>query len=109
MKLRGNFLLLSVTEFLTGILLIILFSNWGDYGLIGMVPYLIILVLTMKKDMDEREIFLAYKINNYESIILGTAMGVIYFFFPAVNWFYTLFIVSFLSKGIIGFITFKTN
>jgi len=107
MKLRGNFLLFHCVEFLTGILLVFLFKWFGDVGLIGIILYFVALLLTGKKKLDEREIFLGYKINNWESIVIGTSTAIIYFYFPAVNWFYALTSISLISRGLIGFFILK--
>jgi hypothetical protein len=92
---------------MTGILLIILFGAWGDFGLIGLLLFFIALILTQKKEPDEREIFLTYKIGSLEGIVIGTAMAIIYFKFPDINWFYALITIALISRGIIGYVTFK--
>lgn len=106
MQVRGNYKLFYFTEFITGILLIFLFHFFGDYGLIGIILFYIGLVLTQKTNPDEREIFLSYKINSFEGIVIGITMAIIYFKFPDVNWFYWLLCSSTISRGIIGFFTF---
>jgi len=96
-------------EFLTGILLIILFNLFGDIGLVGIIFFFIALVLIQKKEPDEREILLSYKIGSFEAPIIGAAMALIYFYFPVINWFYALLSISLLSRGVIGFLVFKYN
>ncbi|MCP5064490.1 MAG: hypothetical protein GY936_18790 [Ignavibacteriae bacterium] len=107
MKLRGNYKLFFLIEFLSGILSIFLFYQYGDYGLLGFIPFFVGLILTQKKEPDEREILLSYKINSFEGIIIGTAMAIIYFKFPNINWFYSLVCISMIARGAIGFLTFK--
>lgn len=107
MNLRGNYTLFYFVEFLTGILLIFLFSSFGDIGLIGLLLFFITLILTQKKEPDEREIFLTYKIGSIEGVVIGAAMAMIYFKFPDVNWFYALISIALISRGIIGYITFR--
>ncbi len=107
MNVRGNYLLFYTIEFLTGILLIVLCNLFGDFGLIGLLIFFLALILTAKSEPDEREIFLTYKINNWESIVIGISMAVIYFYFPSANWFYALLSISLIARGIIGFLTFK--
>ncbi len=107
MTLRGNYKLFYFVEFLTGILLIILFNLVGDLGLIGLIFFFIALILIQKKEPDEREILLSYKIGSFEMPILGAAMALIYFYFPTINWFYTLLTVSLVSRGLIGLLIFK--
>jgi hypothetical protein len=107
MKLRGNYQLFFLVEIITGILLIFLFSTFGDFGLLGLILFFVILSLTQKKEPDEREIFLSYKIGSFGSVIIGAAMAIIYFKYPNTNWFYTLIYVSLISRGVIGYLTFK--
>jgi len=61
MKVRGNFILFYFIELLAGILTLILFYFFGDIGLLGIILFFIGLGLTMKKDFDEREVYLSYK------------------------------------------------
>ena len=109
MKLRGNYKLFYFTEFFTGILLIFLFSFFGNIGLVGISIFFLALILTQKKNPDEREIFLMYKINTYDGIIVFIAITVIYFHFPSINWFYALIDVSLISRGVIGYLMFSFN
>ena len=109
MMLRGNYKLFYLVEFLTGLLLILLFNQFGDFGLFGLILFFIALFLTQKAKPDEREIFLIYQISSFEGIIIGTSIAVIYFFFPDINWFYSLICISLITRGIIGFITFKSS
>ena len=87
MKIRGNYSLFYILELVTGILLILLLNAFGDIGLIGLIIFFISLLITQKTDPDEREVYLIYKIGSYEGVIIGAAMALIYFKFPAVNWF----------------------
>ena len=64
MKVRGNFILFYFIELLAGILTLILFYFFGDIGLLGIILFFIGLGLTMKKDFDEREVYLSYKIQS---------------------------------------------
>jgi len=107
MQFKGNYKLFYFVEFITGILLIFLFSAFGDLGLFGMILFFAALILTQKKEPDEREIFLFYKIGSLEGVIIGIAVAIIYFKFPEINWFYTLTVVSLISRGAIGYLTFE--
>ena len=107
MNIRGNYNLFYVLEFITGILLIVLFNFYGDFGLLGLILFMIALVMTQKTNPDEREVYLIYKIGGYEGIIIGAAMTIIYFKFPEINWFYALLSISLISRGLIGYFTFK--
>lgn len=107
MKLRGNYELFYFSEFITGVLLIFLFSMFGDIGLVGLILFFIALILTQKKDPDEREISLIYKIGSLEGVVIGTAMAIIYFKFPDLNWFHAIFSIALISRGLIGYLTFK--
>lgn len=109
MTLRGNYKLFYLVEFFTGILLFFLFYFFGDFGLLGLILFFSALILTQKKDPDEREIFLSYKISSFEGVIIGAAMAIIYFKFPTINWFHALLYISLISRGVIGFITFRYN
>lgn len=107
MKIRGNYKLFYLIELITGIILIFSFSVFGDKGLFVLILFFIGLFLTQKLNPDEREIQLNFQINTYESIVIGIAMGIIYFLFPTLNWFYALISISLISRGIIGFLTFQ--
>lgn len=107
MTLRGNLRAFYFIELCTGILLAVLFYFFGDFGLIGIVLFFIGMALTMKKDFDEREIYLSYKINSYEGIFIGAVMAVTYFKFPDANWFYIFLVTASIVRGIIGIISFK--
>ena len=107
MTLRGNFIAFYVMELLTGILLIFLFNFFGDIGLLGLAVFFLALVLTMKKDLDEREIYMSYKINSYEGALIGAVMAITYFKFPEANWFYVFLISALIIRGIIGIVSFK--
>ena len=106
MVLKGNYRLFYFVEFITGILLVILFSMFGDYGLFGLGLFFIALFLTQKSDPDEREIYLNYKVSALEGVIIGAAMTIIYFKFPDVNWFYSLLYISMITRGLLGIYTF---
>ncbi len=107
MKLRGNYKLFFLIEFLTGVLLIFSFSMFGDIGMLGLGLFFIGMILTQKKEPDEREITLIYQISSLSAMVLAGAMTVIYFKFPDINWFYFFFYFSLIARGAIGFLTFK--
>lgn len=109
MNLRGNYKLFYLAEIFTGILLYFLCYLFGDLGLLGLILFFTVLILTQKKEPDEREIFLSYKISSFVGVIIGAAMAIIYFKFPTINWFHALLYISLISRGVIGFITFRFN
>lgn len=107
MTLRGNFLALYIIEVLSGILIAVLFYFFGDFGLFGFALFFIGMALTLKKDIDEREEIITYKINSYEGTIMGVIMAVTYFKFPEANWFYIFIVSAMIVRGVIGIISFK--
>ena len=107
MSLRGNFLAFYAIELLTGILLAILFYFFGDIGLVGLVLFFIGLALTLRPNVDEREVLMSYQISSYEGIVLGFVMTITYFKFPQANWFYVFMVTALIARGIIGIIAFK--
>ena len=107
MTLRGNFLAFYTIEVLSGILVAILFHFFGDIGLLGLGLFFLGMALTMKKDFDEREVYMSYKINSYEGTIIGAIMAITYFKFPEANWFYVFMVSALIVRGIIGIIAFK--
>jgi len=107
MSLRGNFLAFYAIELLTGILLAILFYFFGDIGLAGLVLFFIGLALTLKPNVDEREVLMSYQISSYEGIALALVMTITYFKFPEANWFYVFMVTALIVRGIIGIIAFK--
>ena len=56
MGLRGNFTAFYFIELFSGILTAVLLYFLGDLGLIGLALFFAGMALTMKKDLDEREI-----------------------------------------------------
>lgn len=109
MTLRGNFTAFYFIELLSGILTAVLFYFFGDIGLLGLIIFFAGLILTMKKDVDEREIYISYKINSYEGILIGVILAVTYFKFPEVNWFYVFIVSALIIRGVIGLIAFKSE
>lgn len=107
MTLRGNFIAFYSIELLSGILMALLFYFFGDIGLIGLLLFFIGMALTLKKDFDEREIYLSYKISSYEATVIGAVMAVTYFKFPEANWFYVFIVSALVIRGIIGIVSFK--
>lgn len=107
MTLRGNFMAFYLIELITGILIAFLFYFFGDIGLVGLALFFIGMGLTMKKEFDEREIFISYKINSYEGAFIGAVMAITYFKFPEANWFYVFIVSALVIRGIIGLISFK--
>lgn len=107
MTLRGNFTAFYIIELLSGILTAVLFYFLGDLGLLGLILFFIGMALTMKKDVDEREMYLSYQINSYEGMIIGAVMAVTYFKFPEANWFYVFMVSALIVRGTIGIIAFS--
>lgn len=107
MTLRGNFLAFYSIELLSGILIAILVYFFGDIGLLGVGLFFIGMALTMKKDFDEREIYMSYKINSYEGMLVASIMTITYFKFPDANWFYVFAVSALVVRGTVGIITFK--
>lgn len=107
MTLRGNFLAFYSIEVLTGILIAILVYFFGDVGLLGIGLFFIGMALTMKKDFDEREVYMSYKINSYEAMFIAAIMTITYFKFPDANWFYVFAVSALIVRGVIGIISFK--
>ncbi|MDZ7767263.1 MAG: hypothetical protein U5K00_23085 [Melioribacteraceae bacterium] len=107
MTLRGNFTAFYFIELLSGILTAVLFYFFGDIGLLGLLLFFAGLILTLKKDVDEREIYMSYKINSYEGALIGAIMALTYFSFPEANWFYVFIVSALVVRGIIGLIAFK--
>ncbi len=107
MSLRGNYIAFYSMELLSGIITAVFFYFLGDLGLIGLVLFFIGMALTMKKDMDEREIYMSYQINSYEGILIAVVMTLTYFYFPEVNWFYVFIVSAMIIRGIIGIVAFQ--
>jgi len=105
MKIRGNNLLFFTLELLSGILVYVLTIYFGDWGLLGLILFFIGLFLTRKKT-DEREIVLLYKVTALEGALMGAVMAIIYFKFPAYNWFHGFVAFGMMIRGILGLIHF---
>ena len=107
MTLRGNFLAFYSIEVMSGILIAILVYFFGDIGLLGIGLFFLGMTLTLKKNIDEREEIISYKINSYEGTIMGAIMTLTYFKFPEANWFYVFAVSALVVRGIIGIVSFK--
>ena len=106
MKIRGNYILFFIIEIITGILLFSLCWIYGDLGLWAIALFFIGMAMTMKPEVDEREMQLLYKAGSLESIVMGAAMAVLYFYLPQFNWFHSLISAALLSRGTFGIIVF---
>jgi len=108
MKLKGNYILMFVIQFLSGILTYFACLKYDIYGvIIGFVPFMIALILVqVNYKPDEREESLLHKSNSYEGIIVAIIMVLTYLRFPEVNWFY-IFVSSIgVVRGIVGVLLF---
>ena len=102
MTLRGNFFVLHISAGLAGIVTFFACMQFGDYGLFGFLIFVLGMVLTLKKDHDEREEALTYKTTAIETTLTGCVMGLVYVAFPEVNWFHILMSAALFFKGISG-------
>ena len=98
MIIRGNYILTYSIQLTSGILTYILCEKFGDIGLLAIAIYIVGLILTIKPEPDEMETQLLFKIGHVESTIIATIMGMTYFVFPELNWFY-VFISSYMVFG----------
>ncbi|MBU1101570.1 MAG: hypothetical protein KKA84_14310 [Bacteroidetes bacterium] len=107
MKLRGNYRLLFGFELVTGILIFIFTSLYGDSGFYAVGLFFIGMALTSKKDADEREMQLLYKAGNFSAMVIFVALTCIYMKAPELNWFHMFASVGLTSRGIIGYLLFQ--
>ncbi len=105
MKIRGNNLLFFVLELISGILVYILTSSYGDIGLLGLILFFIALIFT-RNIPDEREMIIIYKVSALEASILGAIMAIIYFKFPNFNWFHGYISFALIVRGFLGTLHF---
>ncbi len=106
MKVRGNYLVLYGIELISGILIFTLCWFYGDVGLSALVLFFIGMTVTLRKQVDEREMQLMYKAAAAEPVVIGAAMAVIYFSLPMVNWFHSFISIAMVTRGISGLIVF---
>jgi len=106
MQLRGNYVLFFWIEVMAGVLTLLLTRLYGDWGLLGALPFFIGLVVTQKKNPDEREMQLVYRAQAMESIPTAAVLGLIYFLALPWNWFHALVSVSMISRGTFGLFSF---
>jgi len=107
MKVRGNYLVLFGVELITGILLFTLCWFYGDAGLFALALFFAGMAVTMRTQVDEREMQLMYKAGAIEPAVIGAAMAVIYFSLPMVNWFHSFISISLVTRGISGLVIFS--
>jgi hypothetical protein len=105
--LRENLLLFQWLTAISGALVIALCALYGDWGLTGGVLFFVEMILTLNPNPDEREMQLTYKVQSLHGIPLGIVLGLIYFFFPSINWFHVFLGFGLLSQGVVGNIVFS--
>lgn len=106
MRLRKNYPLFYFLEVLSGILILILTQQFGNWGLLGSALFFLALILT-QGNPDEREMAFMYRINSYHGAFMGAVMAILYFKFPQFNWFYGVISFGAIIRGVIGMIVFK--
>jgi len=108
MKIKGNYILMFVIQFLSGILTYFACVKYDIYGvIIGFIPFLIALILVQAKyKPDEREESLLQKSNSYEGIIVAIIMVLTYMHLPDANWFYIFAASIGVVRGAVGVILF---
>ncbi len=102
MNIRGNHILTYLLQLTSGVLTYLLCEKFGDIGLLAITIYIVGLIITIKPDADEMEMQLLFKIGHIESTLVATMMGMIYFVFPELNWFYVLISSYMVFGGITG-------
>ena len=107
MNIRGNHILTYSIQLTSGVLTYILCEKLGDIGLLAIAIYIVGLILTIKPDADEMEMQLLFKIGHVGSTIMATVMGLVYFVFPELNWFYVLISSYMVFGGITGLYYFS--
>jgi len=106
MQLRGNMPLFHWLTAISGALVLALCALIGDWGLAGGALFFLGMILTLQPNPDERVMQLTYKVQSLQGIPVGMVLGLIYFFFPSVNWFHAFLGVGLLSEGVVGIIVF---
>ena len=106
MQLRGNYILFFSGEILIGIILFIACLLYGDLGLLTILLFFLLLALTQKTKVDEREIYLLYKSGSIEGAAMGAAMGLLYTVFKDLNWFHSLLAFAMVARGVTGLYLF---
>lgn len=106
MKVRGNYLVLYGIELITGILIFTLCWFYGDIGLAALALFFVGMAITLRTQVDEREMQLMYKASAIEPNVIGAVMAVIYFWLPMFNWFHSFISVAMVTRGISGLILF---
>jgi hypothetical protein len=105
MKLRGNHVLFFILELASGLATFAGTLLWGDLGLLGLALFFAAMIVTHKQP-DEREMMLLYKATALEACAMGAIMAIIYFRFPAYNWFHGFVSFGLITRGLIGTIAF---
>ena len=105
MKIRGNNILFFVLELISGILVFILTFSFGDYGLLGLILFFLVLITT-RNIPDEREMILLFKSTALHSSLLAAIMAIIYFKFPGYNWFHGFISFGLMTRGLMGLLHF---
>jgi hypothetical protein len=106
MQLRGNLPLFHWLTAISGALVLALCALFGDWGLAGAALFFLGMILTLEANTDEREMQLTYKVQSLHGIPVGVVLGLVYFYFPSVNWFHAFLGAGLLSQGVIGIIVF---
>ncbi len=112
MKLKGNFFLFFSTQLVSGLIaypLLVKF-NLLTGMLLSIIPVFIGMIATRTNyKSDEREFRLISIVDSFTLYILIFVMLLIYHYFPAINWFFAMYTIAGLLRGIIGLIVFFKN
>ena len=108
MRIRGNYILMFVVQFFSGILTYFACEQFGIMGVIyGGVPFFLTMIAVQAKyQPDERELALIYKTETAQGIFVAGIMAVVYMAFPQLNWFYVFVSARSAVRGVAGTILF---
>ena len=108
MKIRGNYILMFVIQFLSGILTYFACVKFGLIGIVyGGIPFFTALIMVQAKyTPDERELALIHQTETVQGIFVAGIMALVYIVFPELNWFYVFVSSISIVRGIAGTVLF---
>ena len=106
-NIRENLYVLFGYELFIGVITFISMLIFKDRGLAAMALMALLPIIHWKKHMDEREIFLFYKVGNFTAIFVFVAMVLFHFLLPFINCLGALAISFFTIHGLSGLLVFS--
>jgi len=106
-NIRENPYVLFGYELFVGVITFISMLLFGNAGLAAMALMALLPIIYWKRQVDEREIFLFYKVGNFTAIAVLIAMVLFHSLLPSIDCLGVLAISYFTIHGLSGLLVFS--